>query len=704
MFKLPPYLTHKNWYQSAIKDFWRNVNRLNSIKVVTAIIIQSVPFIIWYNPFALVTASLGTVAAALSETDDHPKGRLKSFIITLISFAVTTISASLLKPYPIIFGLGFIGSTILFVLIGGISERYRGISFGAILMGILTMLTHDANTIWYQQVLFLCLGTFFYGVISLFLLYRKPWRLIDEQLANGFNELSNFLAEKAKNFPEEKSDTVNKLAILNTQVVSALECCKEVINKYSQEVTNKELLIPYLQRFMLLQNLHERAASSHEKFENLTHKKEYEDFLEGFAELFLQLSNATKLVAESMLTGETYNHPVSLGWIINALEFELDKIPEYDRQLLELLLHNLKRSHDSLNNLNQPEKSTAIPRLEQDDRKLWQRLKELLSLNHPRFKYAIRLSSCFLVGYLLLNYFKLDNGEWILLTSLFVSQPTYSETRRRLLQRILGTILGVTIGVFLLPLFPTSPGQILLLTISIYCFFYWMRSNYSFAVLFITIYVLSVNQLLENASFSILLPRIVDTLIGAFLSYIAIRFLWPSWQYKKMPKLLSEAFQKNVLYYQKIIALGVKSREDYDYRLARRMAHKADNALTMAWQSMQVEPKKHKRLMDQAFVLTYLNHALLSHVSALAAQKEDLDKIDNINSITNKIDKALSSSSMEYLNEINIVEVVSLKPTLVELKDLIDKEKNIKKKQQLRLLYNIVGVANKLLKESKTLH
>jgi len=702
MSKIITNIRQKAWYQSFIKKLWQNPNRLTASKVVIAMAIQALPFIILGNPYLVVTLSLGTVAAALSETDDHPRGRMKSLIITLISFAITTASVFVLKPYPIIFGIGFIASTIVFVLLGGISERYRGITFGAILIGIYAMLTYRVDYEWYNQVLFLCTGALFYGLLSLLLLYRKPWRLLEEQLASGFMALSDYLEEKGKDFSQCKHQQTNKQSILNIQVVTALEKCKEVINIYGQEVKSQEELIPYLQRFMLLQSLHERAASGHEQYETLSEKEEYIGLLNGFAELFHQLSHATKLLAENMLTGEPYQHPVAIGWIINALEFELEKIPNHDRQLIELLLHNLARSHQSLNNLNVPEKSTSIPRLKQDERSTWQRIKDQLNWNHPRLRYAIRLSACFLVGYILIQYLKLDNGEWILLTSLFVSQPTYSETRKKLLQRIAGTLAGISLGILVLHLLPTQTGQLVLLLVSAYSFFYWRVSNYSYAVVFISIFVLAGNQLISVPFGNVFIPRIIDTLLGASLSFLAIRFLWPNWQFKRIPQLLAAALQGNAAYFRQIVTSANSNvDDDYEYRLARRMAHKSDNALTLAWQSMQVEPKKNKPLMQQAFTLTYLNHALLSHLSALGALNQDRSYFALTMDVDNNIESALNETALNLIENPNTLSNNTLKPVLMELKNRIDQSPPNSKQQHLRLIYNIAAVSNKLLRESK---
>ncbi len=700
-------------YHNLNKLFWKKPNRLMALKVVIASLVQIIPVSIFISPYWGMTLTLGTVAAALAETDDHPRGRVKALFITILSFAITTFSVMLLKPYPILFGIGFISSTIVFVLIGGISERYRGISYGAILIGIYAMLGIVPDMKWYVQPLLLCVGALFYGILSLLLLIKKPWRLLEEQLARGFLALSEYLEVKAMYFPvsnDEESSMGSRLAVLNVNVVNALEKCKEVINSYSQEVKDQKQLLPYLQRFMLLQSLHERAASSHERYAKLKSKAEYIEILEGFSELLHQLSHATRTLANDMLTEQKYHHPVSLGWIISALEFEIEKLPGYDRELLELFLHNLTRSHLSLKNLYNPEVSTSVPRLGQDTRSFWTRIKDQLTIKHTRFRYAIRLSTCFLIGYLIVaNNQHMEKGEWIILTALFVCQPSYSETRKRLVERILGTLTGVVAGVCSIIIMPTFWGQILLILGSVYYFFYFVRSKYSIAVIFITIYVLAGNNIAQQMSAEILIPRTIDTIIGSALAFMVIRILWPNWQHKQLPGLLSNALNNNAFYLNEIWneQKSTKQEDDYEYRLARRQAHKADNALTQSWQSMQVEPKKRKHAIENAFTITYLNHVLLSYISAFGAQRDELGELpESTENVINTINLTLKEASdrISKKQKDENIEIPLLKPLLMELRDKIADMQHSKQKQLLRLLYNIAGVSNKLLMETENLN
>ena len=87
------------------------------------------------------------------------------------------------------------------------------------------------------------------------------------------------------------------------------------------------------------------------------------------------------------------------------------------------------------------------------------------------------------------------------------------------------------------------------------------------------------------------------------------------------------------------------SSDDLNYRIARREAHLADNELAQAWNSMRQEPKSKQGMMDNVLTITYLNHALLSHLSALGAHREiNQTKYEAINDLFEQIDRKMAEA------------------------------------------------------------
>ena len=687
--------------ESLRRNFWRYPVRMRAFKASLSMTLLCVPLVLLGFSNIGVTLALGALAGALAETNDHPKGRLKALLLTVASFIVASLSVVLLRPYPVLFAIGLVGSTITFIVIGGLSDRYRGISFGAVLIVIYAMLGTELSPVWYHQPLFLPLGALFYGSISLGLLFLHPFRLLEEELANAYQALALYMKEKAQLFPsDERVQTKirNRLAVLNIQVVNSLEECRKVMNSYENAVHDLEVLRPYLQKFILVQSLHERAASSHEKYDVLSQEKNNIELMEGLGQLLIQLSFACTQFSDNLLTRNTYKHPVALTWTVKALQDQIDTRKEFLNESLILLYHNLKQSHKSLKNLNFNMSLYAVPRIKREERSVWVRLKEILSWNHPRLRYAIRLSVCFLLGYILLQFADLAKGEWVILTSLFVCQPSYSETRKRLFQRIIGTIIGVVGGILIVQLLPTVAGQLCFLSVAAYLFFFWLRKNYAVAVIFITCFVIAAFNLIANEGVAMMGPRLIDTVLGATLAILVVRLLWPDWQHKRLPKLLATALEKNTDYFRAIVHEYHKaSTDDLAYREARFNAHQSDNALTLAWQGMKMEPKKHQKSQDAAFRLTYLNHALVSYLSAFGAHRSSAFELtEDVERILYQVDKALDKTT-NYLKGDSADETASNLPYLLnKLSNRLDAMERGSQRQKMVLLYNIAEVTKQL--------
>ncbi|WP_291860102.1 FUSC family membrane protein [Marinilabilia sp.] len=691
-------LRNQSFYKRWQRKLWGHPDLLMAAKATMVMAAVAIPLEIAGLSFFAVTLALGVLAGALSETDDHPRGRVKSLALKVLSFGVSSLSVELLRPWPVLLGLGLGFSTIVFILAGGTGERYRGVTFGAILIGIYAMIGAEISPAWYWQPILLPGGALIYGIISLGLLYYRPYRLLDEQLARGFLALSGYMEEKSSLFPSDKiqqKQIRGRLALLNVEMVNTLERIKEVLNSYRDANETDQRLALRFHYFMILQGLHERAASTHERYDLLSNESTNREVVEISGHTLHELSHAAKKFSDSLLLGTSFSPPASLKWVVEALSARLEQLGLENTHPVRLLVGNLTRASISFERLTEKPENSVLPRLSRDNRSLLQRFKSQLSFQHPRMRYAIRLALCFWVGFFISEFFNIDKGEWIVLTILFVLQPSYSATRRRLFQRVLGTITGIVAGVLIVK-FLTLPGQVFLMLASAFLFFAWLKRQYSVSVIFITIFVLCAFNLISSRGVLVMLPRLIDTLIGAFLALGTVRFLWPQWQYKRLPGLLSAGIQKNISYLSAILSEyeSGTSDDNLEYRIARREAHQADNAVALAWQDMQAEPRKYSKFRQKAFKLTHLNHALLSFISAFGAHRE-LEK---------PASSMLLSIGKEVLHvfddESSMQDRVDKITTIVhEVQKILQEELQPLDRQQFILLYNIADIERQLLVE-----
>lgn len=595
---------------------------------------------------------LGILGGAIAETDDHPKGRIKSLSLTILGFLISSISVELLHPYPLPFAIGLFCSSFLFIIIGGINERYRGITFGTILVSIYAMLGVSMGNPWYFQPFAMAGGALFYGLISLMLLVRKPWRPLQEELSVGFKHLGEYIDIKSKLFPSDEATqdyTRNQLAQKNIELVQAIKRTHRVLRSYASEIGKQdENLSKYYTQWLILQQLHERAASSHESYDLLSSKTDNINLVEGLGQMLHEISEAIHQYSICLLTGKEYKQPISLQWTSAALT-EMMTIHKDDNQYaaLSLLFKNLTEMEHILRGINEPVITSMVPS-DYEPLTFWQRIKGMFNTQNARFKYALRLSITLLVGYCLMYFLNLEKGEWILLTSLLVMQQSFVSTRQRFTERVFGTLYGVVLGLILVQIMPTITGHIILLLISYYLFFFYTKHKYAIAVVFVTILVMTLFNIQFNQGIEVMPARMMHTVIGSILAYLSVRFILPDWQYKNLSLLLSDALESNEKYFEAIYSDNIDVET---YNQLRQDAHQADTALTAAWQSIKVEPKRAKYFQDQAFRLTYLNHTTLSYISAFGAHNKNNEIYEENMVVCREISQILCEANANLNNK-----------------------------------------------------
>ncbi len=290
------------------------------------------------------------------------------------------------------------------------------------------------------------------------------------------------------------------------------------------------------------------------------------------------------------------------------------------------LLRNLQAIDAQLASIETEQAQAVDPQhsdnlLSREELSGWSDIKLRLSLHlspaSALFRHAVRMSIVMCVGYGFIQITGLERGYWILLTSLFVCQPNYSATQRRLALRIGGTLAGIALGLPLLWLVPSIEGQLVLIVVTGVMFFAFRQVQYAHATLFITLLVLFCFNLLGEG-FEVALPRVVDTLLGCALAWLAVTFIWPDWRFRQLPAVATRTLNANCRYLDAIMEQYHQGKDNrLAYRIARRDAHNADAELASVVSNMSSETRTNPKLRESAFQLLCLNHSLLSYISAL---------------------------------------------------------------------------------------
>lgn len=669
----------------------------------------------------IVPVTLGAIAAALTDFDDRLSIRLRNLVyVCVLFFSVSTI-LEFLAPYKFWFIVYLSLSSAALILMGALGQRYATISFGTILLSIYTMFGLGEYANWYQQPSYFVIGAVWYGLTSILFFMIRPTLPLQEKISTIFKEMGEQLQSKAKLFDPDNVDNVEtllfELSQKNAQVVNSLNQAKQSLLSRLKSSRINNSSIYWLNLYYFAQDIHEQVTSNYLHYEKIHQNFSRSDLIFRIQKnMFLQ-ATACKKLSQALLHKSTYqNTPLADAALAQLEESMQDWIAQHPNNLevknLELILNNLKSIHEQFAQLQLPQnieiRSTQhqqahLNLLDEDIQgfqDLLLKLKQHLSPQSALFRHAIRLAIVFAIGYAVSLMPFAKNGYWILLTSLFVCQITYFATKSRLKLRTIGTLLGVLLGVPVLYFVPSIEGQLVITVICGVYFFYLRQKKYALATVMATLMVLLIFNL-KGAGFSIILPRIIDTLIGCAIAWLAVNFIWPDWNFRNIPENIRKSSQATLNYLHAVVQQYHQGRSnDLEYRKARRAAHNAQIELSNMISSLSTEPEPNQELIHYAFRYLVYSHSQLSYVSALGHQRVQIQD-QNILKLLDQSEILLNQTLIERqaLPEKHIEEMFSEIDRLNSIAQVSEQQQLLLKQITLLLetLPELVMLKNKLL-------
>ncbi|MGN6479083.1 YccS family putative transporter [Luteibacter sp.] len=597
----------------------------------------------WHGPAdAIVPALLGAIACALAETDDAWRGRLRGLVVTLLCFALAAMSVKAAIGTPLAFAMLLPVGTFLLVMLGAASGRYATIATATLILAVYTMIASDAaggrGT---EGTVALVAGAAWYGVLSMLWSALAPQRALRHALARLFESLAALIDAKAAQFEPVQGLDHDALALAfsrrNQVTVQALtEARLALIDRIGRRQPRGRAA-SRLAMFFVAQDIHERITSSHYPYDELTAALYHSDLMFRFGRLLRLQAQACRERADAVRR----NAPLSsialpraaLEDLRQALAFH-QRTQQRDEALDDALVALLKNMvslqaliedegslrEDSDIALQGNEPSTFADAM--------RRVRLRLNRRSMHFRHAMRLSIGMLAGYLVMLALHPQHGYWILLTTLFVCQPGYGATRRRFVQRIVGTTTGLLLGWALLRALPAGDWRLPVLVATGAAFFAFRLRRYALATGAITLFVLLCFDRV-GAGFDAIGPRLLDTLLGAAVAAVVIRYVLPDWRVRRLDDLVADALLAYARYLERIAAQYVSGRvDDLPYRIARRDAHAAQAVVAGNVAELLGEPGHAPAQGERGLRLLTALQAGLSHLSTLGTHREAMPAAD----------------------------------------------------------------------------
>ncbi len=603
-----------------------------------------VPYLLDFQ-LATIPLTLGVVAAGISDIDDRFSVRIMNLIYTYIGFFITAASVQLLFPYPFAFAFGLIASCIGWILLGSLGRRYATIAYGCLVVSVYTMLGVHLFEDWYLQPALLVIGAAWYGLISTISFLLFPVRQLQDQLSASYNALGSFLYAKSNLFDVDMTassyqQSMIDLALENGKLITLFNNLRVALVTRLKGDRGQKDTRRSLQYYFVAQDIHERADSAHIDYQKLAKLFQHSDILFRFQRILTIQGKACQDLAQCILNRTRYTHNKRFQHSFENLRLSLEKLREdniYDQvrvNALFALYQNLKSIDAQLQNLETERDLQLINaqqtehQLKDDDLKGWNdifvRVKQHLTPESVLFRHAVRLSIVLFIGYIFIQVTNIAYGYWILLTALFVCQPNFNATKRRLYLRIVGTLIGIIVGLAIIYFIPSLEGQLVMLVLSGVLFFELRSKQYAQATAFITILAL-INFNLDGSAFAAGFPRFIDTLIGCALAWFGVSFIWPDWKFRRLPRTIQRSIEAQCNYLSEVVQQYHEGKNNaLNYRVVRRAAHNTDAEVASLISTLATEPNIDPTQKSLAFEFLCLSHTFLSYIAALGAHRAQI--------------------------------------------------------------------------------
>ncbi|MEE3700552.1 YccS family putative transporter [Mannheimia haemolytica] len=635
-----------NKFLRYLQHSWLSENVIKTLPMFISLNIAAVS--IWQlgiSDFAM-PLMLGIIAGGLVDLDNSLIGRAKNLIISLVAFSLSSIGASVSLHLGWLFVPVAVVCTFLLVMLGAIGQRYSTIAFGTLIVAVYNSLAYTPEVLWYHNVVMILLGTLLYGLVGILVYLIFPNRTVQENLASAYLALSHYLLAKSAYFDPDDDDLAAKqlaLAKANSEVMAAFDKTRVALFYRLRRQHKQQRTQRMLRYYFTAQDILERASSSHYQYHELFQQLSNSDLMFRFQRVLELQAAACQKIAMSLRHREVYEHGVrgekALQGLLNSLNYHQERglksayrwraiaenLGNIERQLaqieqgsssgehIEPLSKNFTKSHRLI-----AENITGLSNISQA-------IKAHLTFESQLFRHAVRLSIVVLLCSAIVPILGFDSkGYWILLTAIFVCQPNYTATKTRLIQRVIGTIFGVLVGgsfeLFNVTLSLEAQLGLIVLTGSLYTFFRLV--HYGFSTFYITVLVMISLDIAGVSLESGILMRMLDTLLGTAIAWLAVAFLWPDWKYLNLQRNLHNSLKASGQYLRHIIAqLQFGYNEQLPYRIARRDVHNHLSALSNAITNMYSEPQKYANDLTFAPKLLSIAYTLLGYISTLGAYR-----------------------------------------------------------------------------------
>lgn len=559
-----------------------------------------------------------------------------TFLIVFISFIGGYLEVLNYFLFPV---LGVLTFWIAFISIYGF--RASMISFSGLLALVLSFGYHPETLEVYQSALWIGTGGLWYLILSTFWYYLNPKAYSEETLKDILLHTADFLDIRKQLIGEQPNREVlqTKLINLKIELTKLHDNFREVLMSYHENSVESSYHGKRLLIFVELVELLETAIANPVNYNKMdTLFKTHSVFKTDFQKLIAEFSNQLRAIATHINNSKNIPSNKELYKAFKKLELDIlnlkdeSKPENYERYLmLQNFLDYQKKQFEKLKKikwlLGNPE-LTSDELIPTHDIKRFVNSQDynpkLILLNFSFrsiiFKHSLRLAITVMLGYGIGLYFDLQNPHWIMLSIIIIMRPSYGLTKTRSKERVIGTLIGAVIGGGLVLFISNSYAYGVFGVLSLILAISMLQKNYKASATFVTLSVIFIYAILEPNITTVIQFRVIDTIIGAALSYVAMRFLFPAWSFMEIGDNIKDGLKANTAFFKSISKYYQdKGKVPTSLKVNRKEAFLQMSNLSAAFQRMTQEPKSKQNHFDEIYELVEINQSFLASLASLSS-------------------------------------------------------------------------------------
>jgi uncharacterized membrane protein (TIGR01666 family) len=637
-------------YKSFINSHYFN----GAIRITVGITLPAILLSLFHNLGAGVMLSIGAMCVGNTDAPGPIRHRRNGMIACVLIIFLVTLFIGLASWSVVLTGALIFVFCFIFSFVGVYGARATSIGLNALLVMVLSIDRQHPPLESLINAAYVLAGGVWYTALSLALYSFRPYKLVQQALGDCIQATAGYLRVKADFYsPDVEYDKAYR-ELLESQVGihAKQDLVRELLFK-SRNIVKESTHVGRVLMMIFLDiiDLFERIITSQQDYRMLHELFDNSDLMLECRKLILDLAAGLDDVGIAIMSGKVSVEDTALPTRIRQARVDLNKFRDQNgvgdpvaegRTLLpgkEVAYIGLSNILDSIEDL--ADRLHTLHGYTTYDRKLSKNFNagidvdefvahtevdrkiifENLSLGSNIFRHSLRVSIATIAGYIIASVLPYGHHEyWILLTIVLILKPAYSLSKRRNFERLTGTLFGALVGLVMLYFIRDTHVLFVLMVLFMIGTYVFIRTNYLVAVTLLTPYVLLLFHLLYPTNFRVILSdRVVDTLIGSAISFLANLLIIPSWEHERISDFMVGALRANIDYFRCVTAaFAGRQATVHQYKLSRKKAFVALANLSDALSRMLSEPRSQQKSITEMHQFVVSNHMLTSHIATLA--------------------------------------------------------------------------------------